>query len=1398
MAILALLAISGATLLVVSIFADGLRTGPAPVLAATGLALLALLLRFLPGRFAAAALAVGAFAVSLRYLVWRTTETLHFSTTLEAVLGGALLAAEVFLFLLATLTALRMISPATMRPAALPLDVDAWPKTDVFIPAGEAPLDAVRDAALAAVGLDYPPSRFDVHIVAAPGRQDIAAFAAEAGIGLISADGPDPLRQACAATHGELIAVFQPDHPPTRAFLQLTAGVFLRREDVAFVQTPFAAYPTDLPGGFALAPIDDFAVLADGDFLWNATRIHASGVVIRRAALDDIDGLARQDVDALGATGLRLLKAGWSAGYLKAALSAGPADATAATPWRAAAERAWTTIGLVRSEAPILGRGLRLGQRISWLARLMDCLRGLPLIVLLAASAAYLVLGVSVIATDGMSLLAYGLPHLAFAAAAAARLRGVGFWRRRLDDAAAMRNFPIAAKAMVGEAARPTGARDPSVLLILLAIFIGLGVAVGLMRLAAPNLVAALPEVAGRGLTLVFLVWAVVALVGVIAMIVAVRRPALACSKRQGAVQIPATLVFADGEQISAVASAVSMSGARFSNGGGGRDRAGETVLASFDLGSETVTVDGVMAPSADGGLVARFERNDLAGRAGRVRLCFSRADAWLDAVGAGADPGRPSTKGSDGMGPKPGRIGSRAAALIGALLLSTAVATAPEDAAAESHASGGNGMARVPLSAFTAARAIELPAPRGVISLAAPLPADRQVTQGRLVLQVAPMDVDLGPEAKITAYLNDALIGSAPLTALGAGAALDFKIAGDLFDVQNVLRLEAAFGDAAACGVAGLRIDASASRLELMLKRGVAADDLALLPRPFADPAQVERRRIRFVLPADPSERMLEAAAIVASYFGASAGKAGVVIDVAYGLDGPGDVVVFAAGDRIPSNVVGLAADSSQIYLLANPMGDETHKALVLTGADDDGLLAAARWLAIGASTGGLQTSTISVTGAPTLESRRPDDASRWVRLDRLITFGELVDGPNHLQGHGVLGRLGVGFKTPPRSFENARQGPILKLAYDAPMEQVDADHASVAVLVAGAYAKTFKMAGAGNEVATAVGGARAGSVVVRLDPATFSGHANQLGFAFRNPPASDACGASSTDARFRIRPTSSLDFRAADPGTLLPELKHFASAAYPFTRMADFSETVAVLPAKPATSDVAAFLSVMAHAGQSTGDAALKITVSWPDGLGAHGDKDVLAVGGWQGLAPLWAEWVEAGPFSFRDGQMHVAAPAAVSRLDAYLSGAANPSETRVAARMQLDAAGPGFAGATSFERPGAPGRTVVLLAGSDGDGGDDVAMLISRLSDPALAAGFRGDLVRWSPGDGFKGFALGETYRLQSGEGWRRVLASYADGPLAQIALLIAAVALLAAALFLILQRIAAARAFDLDAG
>lgn len=1384
------LGLAGMLLLAVVLATDAARMGPGSIIAAFGLVVLALVLRVLPGRFSTILLAVAAFAVAVRYLAWRIEATLGFDGVAEGVLGIAFLLAEVFMVLLTALYAFRAAWPSPSRPSALPDRVEDWPTADVFLPAGDAPLDAVRDAALAAVGMDYPAGRFDVRIVTASDRADVAAFADAAGIGLVLTESQNAIGEALADSSADLIAVFQPDCPPTRAFLQMTAGKFLAQSRLGFLQTPFDAYPAGPLETPADYPVGAFDPNAAGDALWNATRLESGAWVIRRAALEQVGGFADEPLDAFGATGLRLSHAGWGTAYLPIPLSAGPAAHRAPSLWGAMAARVRSTMALMRSRPltrPLFPEARpALGLKLNGLARVMDGLRGLPWLALAVAPAAYLLFGLEIIQTDGLSLAIYGAPYAAFALAASSRLRPGGFWRKRVEDAGAVQNIGIAIQGAFGVAGEAADKRrGPVLALVAFMVLAAVSLLVGLARVIAPEIVSALPGTPLNGLTPVFVVWAAVAFGILLATLAAVLKPALAAATRPRASAIPATLVFADGVRMDRVASVINMTAAGFSGDSGLGGRAGERATATFHVGGEAIAVVAEIEHGPDGQFLARFVGDDLASRAKRVRLCFGRADAWLDAGRIAQDGGIYGSEGKRGMSIGLRRHRKRAAAVLFALAVVASIAAAPGISKAAGHAPSENGATIAPLTAFTAARSLDLAAPRGVTTLNVRLPTDREVASAKLMLRVLPMDADLGPDARLAVYLNDTQIGVEALAALESGATLGFDIAGDLLRPTNQLRFEATLGDAGACSVAGLRIDVAASHLQAVLRPKALDDDLALLPRPFVDPDQFGQRRLRFVMPDGPSDVMLEAAAVVASYLGAAAGGAGVAIDVETALEGPGDVVVFAAGDRLPGSVVGLDTSAARIYVRPNPVGRPTDKALVLTGPDDAGLLNAARWLALAGPAGGLQSPVVDVTSAPALEQRRVDDASRWARLDRPINLGELVDDPGSLQGLGALGQLGLTYRTPPRDFQNADKGPVLRLALDYPREDVDPGKAGLDVLINGAYGRTLKFAGS----ATADNGDAQSQTALRLDLGVLAGYENQLGFAYRVAPGGPDCAVSSLGPRFRIQPTSTLDFRDADPGVSLPELAHFAAAVYPFTRMADFGETVAVLPAGASSRDIAAFLTVMARAGHATGDAALKIRVARPDGVAAHPDRDVLAIGDWDGLSPMLSGWGRAGPFQFDGKGMNVATPSAIARVSAYLSGAADPKDATAAAWMSLD--GQGFRGAASFARPDAQGRTVVLLAGR---AEFDAYALAAKLNDPGAVTAFRGDFVRWTPGDGFKGHRLAAPYQIGPSTGWRPILAKYAGGPLAQIALLTAAIALLAAALFVLLRRISAARAED----
>ena len=90
--------------------------------------------------------------VSLRYIVWRVTETLEFNTALQSFLGVGLALAEAYAVVALAMGYVQTLWPLGRQPALLPSDSDAWPTVDVYIPTYNEDLSIVRATVLAAHG----------------------------------------------------------------------------------------------------------------------------------------------------------------------------------------------------------------------------------------------------------------------------------------------------------------------------------------------------------------------------------------------------------------------------------------------------------------------------------------------------------------------------------------------------------------------------------------------------------------------------------------------------------------------------------------------------------------------------------------------------------------------------------------------------------------------------------------------------------------------------------------------------------------------------------------------------------------------------------------------------------------------------------------------------------------------------------------------------------------------------------------------------------------------------------------------------------------------------------------------------------------------------------------------
>ena len=110
----------------------------------------------------------------------------------------------------------------------------------------------------------------------------------------------------------------------------MTVGWFQRDDKLALLQTPHHFYSLDpiqwnftllgdLPGEGELF----YDVVQDGNDFWNASFFCGSCAIIRRSALVDVNGFAKETVTEDAHTALKLQRRGWRSAYLNIKLSAG-------------------------------------------------------------------------------------------------------------------------------------------------------------------------------------------------------------------------------------------------------------------------------------------------------------------------------------------------------------------------------------------------------------------------------------------------------------------------------------------------------------------------------------------------------------------------------------------------------------------------------------------------------------------------------------------------------------------------------------------------------------------------------------------------------------------------------------------------------------------------------------------------------------------------------------------------------------------------------------------------------------------------------------------------------------------------------------------------------------------
>ena len=614
----------------------------------------ALLLSRTPGRLTTLAMIVLSISASSRYMYWRVTDTVGFTNWVDACFGFGLLLAELYAFLVLLIGYFQTAWPLQRRPVPMPQDVDTWPSVDVFIPTYNEPLEVVKQTVFSAMQMDWPEDRLHVYVLDDGRREEFRDFCQELGVGYLTRDNnahakAGNINAALAVTDSEYVTIFDCDHIPTRSFLQICMGWFIRDPKLAMLQTPHHFFSPDpfeknLDTFHAMPNEGElfYGIVQDGNDLWNAAFFCGSCAVINRAPLLEIGGVAVETVTEDAHTALKLSRHGYNTAYLALPQAAGLATESLSAHVGQRIRWARGMAQICRVDNPLFGPGLKLGQRLCYFNAMLHFFYGLPRLVFLTAPLAYLLFSAHVFQATAAMITAYALPHLMHASITNSRIQGrfrYSFWNEVYESVLAwyimrpvlvafvnpkLGKFNVTAKGGVIEHSYfDWSIARPYLILLLLNL---LGFVVGIWRMVAVG-----PSSEVFSTLVINMVWTAYNIILTSASLAVASETRQVRSTPRVTAALPAALRFADGKTLVCETDDFSQSGVGLRVPNELQLETGSEVHVSLFRTDEEGTFPAQVTFSGGGRLGLRFEGLSLRQQADIARLTFARADAWID-----------------------------------------------------------------------------------------------------------------------------------------------------------------------------------------------------------------------------------------------------------------------------------------------------------------------------------------------------------------------------------------------------------------------------------------------------------------------------------------------------------------------------------------------------------------------------------------------------------------------------------------------------------------------------------------------------------------------------------------------------------------------------------------------
>ena len=658
---------------------------------------------------------------------------------------------------------------------------------------------------------------------------------------------------------------------------------------------------------------------------------------------------------------------------------------------------------------------------------------------------------------------------------------------------------------------------------------------------------------------------------------------------------------------------------------------------------------------------------------------------------------------------------------------------------------------------------------------------ADELVTKAHVNLDFTASPSLIANYSQLNVYLNDQLQQSLPLTALGVGKPVQTQVTLNpkLIKAANRLSIEFVGHYQTICEnptneVLWVAINPS-SALSLTKQKLRLGNDLARFPAPFINPSMNELTTLPFVFAKSPSDSIKNAAAVMASLGGEIAEWRGIDYPV-YFNEAPADqhFVVFATNENRPEFLKDLPSVDGPEVILADAPNSRFAKMLVVTGRNDADLLIAAR--AFVASGKVLIGERFKAKSFKEPAPRQPYDAPNWLPSDRAVAFAQLMQYPKQLTARGqAIQPVHLPVRLAPDLYM-AGSGTMsmnLKYRYTKPLV---GEQAQLQVRVNETLVDSVNLSNKEGRGESVIELPAFDGPLASVDQYGASlGIVNDLNFHLQyltqhSEGAMDNCkSVTLVSHQLEIEPTSTLNLSGLYHYAKLPDLGLFTKGAFPFSKMADLSETAVLMPLHATTTEMTTMLNGVARIAATTGLAASQVMVTSDVNARTLVHKDILLVG----EMPLGLLEFEVGNAHELQQKVH----------DHINQNKLNDKSLRTLLEEQLSVSeNAGIASVVSLQSPFNKERTVVALV-SEGAAG--ARLLNAHLQRPSTLMNAKGSVCILTESES-PCFEVGHRYYVGSLPWYQKIWTTVSQNPLILVLCAVLCASLIGYGIFRFMRR------------